>query len=238
MTVAGSPSLLRRAGRRLRRLLLWFDPFRYVLGTLRQSIAAQLAGMALPRSPRVLDYGCGGQPYRSLLPDGCEYVGADIAGNERAQIVINADGTLPVAEASYDLVLSTQVLEHVDDPSVYLEECRRILRPGGRLLLTTHGLMFYHPYPQDLWRWTADGLRLAVQRAGLQVVGVEGVVGLIPASVWLVMFEYQACLPWGLRHLFVLSCNLLMLLSDRMTSDGSRLRNACVYNLVAQRGAD
>jgi SAM-dependent methyltransferase len=194
--------------------------------------------MRLPHDLHVLDYGCGGQPYRTLLPPECEYVGADIAGNSKAQIVINADGTLPIPDASYDLVLSTQVLEHVDDPAVYLAECRRILKPGGYLLLTTHGLMFYHPYPQDLWRWTADGLDLIVRRAGLRVVSREGVVGLIPASLWLVMYEYQAYLPWGLRQLFVLGSNLIMLLSDRLTSDSSRLRNACVYNLVARRIAD
>ncbi len=59
-------------------------------------------------------------------------------------------------------MLSTQVLEHVTDPRLYLAECHRVLRPGGPLLLSTHGIMVYHPDPVDYWRWTGAGLQRAV----------------------------------------------------------------------------
>ena len=65
---------------------------------------------------------------------------------------------IPVEDASFDLVLCLQVLEHVPDPAAAIRELRRVVRPGGRVLLTTHGVYPYHPNPEDLWRWTHEGL--------------------------------------------------------------------------------
>jgi SAM-dependent methyltransferase len=228
-------NLMRNAVGKLRQLYLWTNPFRYALGSLRESIAGHVSTLQLDQYARVLDYGCGSKHYRELFPPDCDYLGADLPGNPKADLVLDDNGRIPMPDASCNLVLSTQVLEHVEDPAAYLLECLRVLKPGGKLLLTTHGLMFYHPFPFDLWRWTADGLKLTVERSGMRVLTIEGVVGLVPTAIWLVMFELQARLPRGLRHLFVFVSNLLMYLSDRMTSDASRLRNANTFTLMAQR---
>ncbi len=83
------------------------------------------------------------------------------------------------------MVLSTQVLEHVDRPGLYLAECHRVLRPGGRMLLSTHGIMVFHPDPVDYWRWTCDGLQRAVRDAGFEIVRFEGIVGLAATGIQL-----------------------------------------------------
>ena len=74
-----------------------------------------------------------------------------------------ADGRLPAEAADYDCILSTQVLEHVEDPAAYLQECYRVLSPGGHLLLTTHGIFEDHAVPRDYWRWTAVGLQRMIE---------------------------------------------------------------------------
>ena len=117
---------------------------------------------------RVLDYGCGGSPYRSLFA-GSVYHRADFPGLPGLDFTFAEDSRLPAPDQSYDLILSTQVLEHVREPAIYLNECHRLLRPGGTLLLTTHGSFPDHACPHDYQRWTADGLNLAVTKSGLPV---------------------------------------------------------------------
>ena len=123
----------------------------------------------------MLDYGCGDSHYRRLVPDGCEWVGVDLPGNPRASLELTPNGRVPAEDASFDAVLSTQVLEHAEDPGLYLAECARVLRPGGRMLLSTHGISVFHPDPEDIWRWTGPGLQRIVADAGFETERFEGV---------------------------------------------------------------
>jgi SAM-dependent methyltransferase len=107
---------------------------------------------------RVLDVGCGDRPYEVVFTGvGATYVGCDVEANVHADIHGFADA-LPVDDGSFDVVLCTQVLEHVPDPAHAVRELRRVLRPGGRALASTHGVAVFHPNPDDLWRWTHAGL--------------------------------------------------------------------------------
>lgn len=115
---------------------------------------------------RLLDFGCGGAPYTSILP-AAEYFRADQSMMDDFDYLIANDGTLPeVPNDSFDTVLSTQVLEHVPDPQKYLREAWRILKPGGTLILSTHGTFSDHPCPDDFWRWTQQGLEHLLNDTG------------------------------------------------------------------------
>jgi SAM-dependent methyltransferase len=122
----------------------------------------------------VLDYGCGVMPYRRLFAHCNSYIGADIGSNPNADMVYEPEGTLPLGDGSKDVVLSTQVLEHVRDPQSYLSECRRVLKPDGRLLLSTHGFYMWHG-PGDWRRWTHEGLIYEVESAGFQVLDLDAI---------------------------------------------------------------
>jgi SAM-dependent methyltransferase len=118
--------------------------------------AAELAGAA---PLRILDVGCGVKPYYPLFAGvASEYVGVDVVENPAADLLGPVEA-LPVEDASFDVVLCTQVLEHCDDPAQAVRELRRVTRPGGRVLASTHGVQVYHPSPVDYWRWTHQGLR-------------------------------------------------------------------------------
>jgi SAM-dependent methyltransferase len=117
-----------------------------------------------------LDLGSDKSPYRELLEDRGYAVrtldidrdtGADYAGT------IEATG-LP--DASFDLVLCTQVIEHCMDPWQGLREVRRILRPGGHLVVSAPHVWFFHPHPTDHWRFTQEGLVQICRQAGLEPV--------------------------------------------------------------------
>jgi SAM-dependent methyltransferase len=103
---------------------------------------------------RVLDVGCGDRPYRELFPN---TIGFDVPGNPHADLHGSLEA-IPVEDASFDVVLCLQVLEHVPDPAAAVRELRRAVRPGGRVLASTHGVYPFHPNPDDLWRWTQQGL--------------------------------------------------------------------------------
>ena len=130
---------------------------------VRSALAAWLeeaaGSMSREGGYRVLDVGCGVKPYYPFFAKhASEYVGVDVVENPAAELQGSVEA-LPVADASFDLVLCTQVLEHCDDPAQAVRELRRVLTPGGRVLASTHGVQVYHPSPQDYWRWTHAGLR-------------------------------------------------------------------------------
>ena len=73
--------------------------------------------------------------------------------------------SLPFADATFDLVVTDQVLEHVEgDPFLAVEECRRVLKKGGIAIHVTPFLIQIHGYPSDYWRFTPDGLALLCGR--------------------------------------------------------------------------
>lgn len=134
------------------------------LSDLREALGM----FASKESIKVLDYGCGGSPYRSLFPN-ATYHRADYMEMKGLDYRIAEDATLPgIHDNTYDIVLSTQVLEHVRRPEDYLRQARRVLRPDGMLILTTHGVFYDHPCPYDFRRWTADGLELILNDSGFK----------------------------------------------------------------------
>ena len=127
---------------------------------------------------RLLDVGCGQKPYLPFFERyASEYVGVDVVENPFAELLGPVEA-LPVDDASFDVVLCAQVLEHCDDPARAVSELRRVTRPGGRVLASTHGVMVYHPSPGDYWRWTHAGLeRLFRENADWSAVTVSPASG-------------------------------------------------------------
>lgn len=181
-----------------------------------------------------IDFGCGDQPYRSLFEQrGVEYRAADLGNG--AEISIRPDGHVDAPDACADLVLSFQVLEHVRDLDTYLAEAMRLLRPGGQLLLSTHGTWLYHPHPEDHRRWTRMGLVNELESRGWKVDACAAVVGPLAWTTLIRLTGY--C--FALRKLPVLGniaaaglaavMNLRAAAEDSLTPAAIRDDNACVY---------
>jgi SAM-dependent methyltransferase len=168
---------------------------------------ALLLGEARP-GERVLDVGCGaGRFVAALREAGAEPVGVELAeaALERARAnapgadlrLVADDGSLPLEHASVDLVWCSEVLEHVPDTAHLLLEVRRVLRPGGRLLVTVpyHGRLHaavialtrfeahFDPLGQHLRFYTRRSLAATLRDAGFEDVRVRARLGLTARAV-------------------------------------------------------
>ena len=127
---------------------------------------------------RVLDVGCGSQPYRGLLSREAQYIGIDIAdaeehfGYKMPDTIYYQGDIWPLEDASVDYILCTETLEHVADPVPFLAEAARVLRPGGMMLLTVPFSARWHFIPYDFWRFTPSSLKHLLTQAGLEDVSV------------------------------------------------------------------
>lgn len=123
----------------------------------------------------LLDVGCGSMPYRTLVAGQVgSYDGLDVeARSTDVRYVASATDMAPIAAESYDTVLCSEVLEHVDQPWLAVAEIARVLRPGGTLILSVPFLSRLHEEPNDYYRYTRHGLRSLLDATGLQVLEVE-----------------------------------------------------------------
>jgi SAM-dependent methyltransferase len=213
-------------------------PFAYVGRKLRQAVVELMEGASLRPGDRVLDHGCGQRPYRAELPPGVEYVGADLPGNPDADVDLAPDGRVPLAEESFDLVLSNQVLEHVEHLTPYLSECYRLLRPGGSLVLSTHGIMYYHRDPEDYWRWTQPGLTKLLTDHGFDVVEARGVLGLAAAALQIFQDATSWKLPRLLQRMYVVVMQLTITFVDGRYSPAARVDNCLTIAVRAVKPGD
>lgn len=84
---------------------------------------------------------------------------------------------LPMEDETLDLVISQEVLEHLPDPLLAVQEIHRVLRPGGKAYIQIPFMIGYHPCPDDYWRFTTSGLKQLAERAGLNVIQTGITVG-------------------------------------------------------------
>ena len=136
----------------------------------------------------VLDVGCGDKPYALWLSSAEEHIGIDIVAGPKVDHLLFADKPWPFDDCRFDAIVCTQVLQYVGNPSLFIAEMIRVLRPGGTIVLSVPFNYNEHNVISDYWRYSGTGLtKLFV---GLEIVetrrqgGFGSVVGMLTLN-WL-----------------------------------------------------
>lgn len=143
---------------------------RFGLESFIADTAASIAAGSL-----VVDVGAGEAPYANQFKH-TTYVAIDWnrARQSNGCIHVTADSSmLPLREQCADVVISTQMLEHVRNPWAVARELSRVLRESGLLYISVPLFDPEHEMPHDYWRFTGEGLRLVLEEAGLQPLEIK-----------------------------------------------------------------
>jgi O-methyltransferase len=206
----------------------------YILTALREELRSLAAEVLPERRDVLVDFGAGVLPYRGIFePHVNRYIAVDLPGRRSHDDTILPVGDPSLGDGCADVVLSTQVLEHVPDVRAYLRECHRMLNASGRLILSTHGSWQYHPDPADFWRWTPRGLQKTLEDAGFVVIRMRGLMGLAATGVQLLQDGIVPKLPRAVRPAFCLVMQAGVQAADTLHSRSERDNDACVFVAVA-----
>jgi len=136
----------------------YFHPYYFI----RKGLADHIQLHASQIKGKLLDFGCGSKPYQSLFSVD-EYIGIDFKNeghpHDGDQIDFYYDGkTIPFEDNHFDSVLSTEVFEHIFNLGDVLNELNRVLKHGGKMLITCPFVWIEHEMPHDFARYTKFAL--------------------------------------------------------------------------------
>jgi len=104
---------------------------------------------------KILDIGSGDSSYNKYFPNRLTF---DIDPKRKPEIIGDIH-KMPFQDNKFEIILCTEVLEHLKNPSMAISEMRRVLKEGGKLILTTRFIFPIHDAPNDYFRYTKYGLR-------------------------------------------------------------------------------
>ena len=161
-------NLPRRSSVRIRSKDQYYIHLYFLLRDIEQALKEHACG-------RLLDIGCGNKPYAVWYePLTEESVGCDMVQSDQFKVDVLCPATaLALPDNHFDTALCTQVLEHVYDHHAVVREACRVLKPGGKLVLTVPFCWELHEEPHDYFRLSRHGLRQLFEENGLTVLTLK-----------------------------------------------------------------
>jgi SAM-dependent methyltransferase len=137
---------------------------------------------------KVLDVGCGDKPYQGWFGRLEKYVGVDVGKHSKADVVVDSLGPWPFKQNVFDVVLCTQVFEHVPKLEETIQNIQEAVKPGGTLVVTVPFIYNEHGSPEDYRRFSVHGMKILMAEM-FEIVEVK-VLGGIGSTVGIL------CLNW------------------------------------------
>jgi SAM-dependent methyltransferase len=124
---------------------------------------------------KLLDIGCGNKPYKQQLDNNIsEYFGCDIIqSSENCVDLLCPANNIPLPDGSFDTIISTQTIEHVEDHQGLVNEAFRLVNKGGYFIVS--GPMYWplHEEPYDFFRFTKHGFTYILEKAGFKTITIN-----------------------------------------------------------------
>lgn len=216
--------------------------FLYINKRLYREIIRPLASRL---SGFLVDLGCGDAPYRPLFTGIDRYLSVDVDPGRRPMLVADAC-SLPILDRVADSVFCSEVIEHVPDPDGLMAEVRRVLKPGGMLLLTAPMSWNLHYAPNDFRRYTCYGLWQLLARHGFSTLETRRVGGLFSLvgsrlvdGLGTELYRRLRFLPPKVRHALVLIYTIpvsLLFLILAWVGDRFEQSDAIGWAVLARKG--
>lgn len=204
----------------------WLSIFINPVFIIRHGLHKAIVELAPKVKGDILDFGCGSKPYKFLFSHADSYVGVDLenTGHDHfdSQVDFYYDGIrLPFNDGSFDSVVCFEVLEHVFNIEEILTEINRVLKPGGKLLLSTPFAWDEHEIPFDFARYTSYGIVDVLNKANFKVIDHLKTTSYVLAIFQLILaYVYQFLVPGKsvfmkvLRTVFIFPLNVLAIVFD------------------------
>lgn len=223
--------------------LPFWDTYYYSSGLLKKMMEENIPKfLEKGKKYDILDYGCGVKPYEYIFDNYAgKYTGADVGENPHAEVKIIPDEKLPFKDGEFDIVLSSQVLEHVENTDFYLGECRRLLKDNGLLFLSTHGTWQFHSAPIDVQRWTSYGLKRIINKAGFEVIDFIPALGQLALTSQLRLTFFHSFVKEIFKPAVILYYPLSVIyqikmkLEDMITPQRVKERDSAYYLVAARK---
>jgi SAM-dependent methyltransferase len=145
---------------------------------------------------KLIDIGCGAKPYKNMVrPHVDLHTGVDHHDSLHDKSSVDLFGTaysIPLESDGYDTALCTDVLEHLEEPSLAIAEAWRVLKSGGYAIYTVPLFWHLHEEPRDFYRYTKHGLRYLFEKNGFDIVEIAALSGFsVTFAQELVYFLYR-----------------------------------------------
>lgn len=181
-----------------------FNPVWLTQYKLRQCLAKTLGFEKIKIGESWLDVGCGARPYESLFPNGT-YLGIDVIQSGREMSLKSPDvfydgSNLPFGEMTFDGLLCSQVIEHVRNPEHFLKECCRVLKTGGKIVITAPFVWPEHEEPWDFLRFSSFGINHLIDSCGFDDVSFQKTSGAIETVAQLLSTYFSTNLLQGIPY--------------------------------------
>lgn len=140
---------------------------RLCLDKLQQKYSKQFTGVVLDIGGR--DRGKFKKPKHKVE----KWIFADINPNYKPDIVLDIQNMPQISDNSVDTISAMEIFEHVEKPEAGLSECHRVLKNGGKILISVPFLYQIHADPYDFQRWTKTKWQNELTKLGFQVEKIE-----------------------------------------------------------------